>query len=405
MAWHCAPRTVKLMLKAGADIGKRTTEDGDNAFLLSCATGDPKTAKILLEAGCNINEVSNKKSNGLMYTALNGNIDMIEFLVKNGIDINAQNEKGQTALYFAISKEVSMFTTTIQKEQIFENQLDTIKELLKHGADINIKDKFGNTPLTHAVYRGNIDITKLLLENGADINAPIKNILLTVNDIPHMVSVDKDEMIALLNSHGAELKSFYARYKINVNCTECGKLIPLNGPFQKLKCDYCLSINNLDDKFWPDIFESSYSEYSLDDTYNVEFELSNPSCSECDTELVLPDVFDQSHSEIICSKCGHANASFPVPEWFKAYTKNELPPQQIICGESEQLISKQSKKEVNPIALRCISCSAALSITVDTERNCKCEHCGIVQYLPDPVWKALHPVKKRKVWYIRFSKI
>jgi len=336
-----------------------------------------------------------------MYAVYNDYINMIQFLCEKGIDINAQNDKGQTALVYVISKEEEMFSAN--REEKKKLQEDIIKELLKYGADINKKDNFGNTALTHAVYRGKTGVTKLLLENGADINAPKKSILLTVDEIPDMVSVDEEEMIALLKSYNAEAKPYFARYKINVNCKECGKLMPLNGPVQELKCSSCLTINELNDKFWEDIFEESYSEWSVEDTYNAEYEICNPRCLECNTELDTSSL-KNSDTEITCPKCSKGNAFFPGPDWFKKFKRYDLTPTKIISGISLKSSSNSIDNVIKPIAIRCVSCAAALSISVNTPRNCTCEHCETVQYLPDPVWKALHPVKKREDWYIYYSK-
>ncbi len=400
MAWYCKNMILKRMIKAGADLTQRETEYGLTPFLSACTSGCTKTAELLLNAGSDVNEVSNDKTNGLMYAVNNGFINMVRFMTDMGLDINSQNEKGQNALIYAVAKEKDMFS--FNREEDLQLQLDMIKELLKYGADINQRDAFGNTALTHAVYRGNIDVVRLLLENNADINAPEKNIILSIEDIPSMVSVDEDELTSLLKSHGAELTSYFARYKINVNCTECGKLIALNGPYQILKCDFCLNENRLENEFWSDIFEESYSEWSRDDTFNVEYEFCSPRCSECGNELDTAAIAE-SESKINCQKCGHENTNFPAPEWFTKIERHGLKPARIICGEREHGTAKKRYNKVKPIAFQCISCGAALTIDEDTPRNCTCSHCGTVQYLPDPLWKAIHPVKKRKDWYIYFS--
>jgi len=403
IAWHCANKTLKCMLEADVDLKSREKESGNTPLLSACASGCKKTIEILLEAGSDINEVADDKANGLMYAIFNDYTNLISFFCEKGIDINAQNDKGQTALMYAISKEKGLFLShkgESRKER--KERMKLVNKLLKNGTDINIQDSFGNTALTHAVYKGNIGITKLLLENGADINAPKKNILMSVNDIPDTVSVDKDKMIALLKSYDTKIKPYFARYKINVNCKECGKLIPLNGPVQQLKCDYCFTINELDDKFWRDIFGETYSELSLEDTFNAECELCNPRCIECDTELNIKS-FNNLEGEIKCPKCGKGNPYFPAPEWLRKFEKQDLKPSKIISGFSVSSGLKQNDGNINPVAIKCTSCSAALSITVNTPRNYTCDHCGTVQYLSDPVWKALHPEKKRKNWYIYYA--
>jgi len=400
-AWHCANKTLECMLKAGADIKSREKEFGDTPLLSACASGCRETVEILLEAGSDIKESANDKANGLMYAVLTNRTNMITFLCDKGIDINAQDNKGHTALMYVISKKEKFLASDMEKDR--KERLKIINILLKNGADINIQDSSGYTPLIHAVFRGNIDIIKLLLENGANFKAPKKNILMYVDDIPSLAGANKDEVTWVLKSYGAKIKPYFARYKINVNCKECGKLIPLNGPVQQLKCNYCSAINELNDEFWEDILNSYCSSvWSREDTYNAECELCNPRCIACNTELDIKS-FNNSEGEIKCPKCGKGNLYFPAPEWFRKFGKYNPKPNMIISGLSVSSDSEQNDDNIKPVAIRCVSCSATMSITVDTPRNCTCEHCGAVQYLPDPVWKVLHPVKIRKNWYIYYT--
>jgi ankyrin repeat protein len=61
-------------------------------------------------------------------------LKMLKILLKNGADVNLQNEDGQTATIYA-----SMF-----------GEYKILKLLLKHKADITIKDKEGKTALDYA---------------------------------------------------------------------------------------------------------------------------------------------------------------------------------------------------------------------------------------------------------------
>ena len=149
------------------------------------------------------------------------------------------------------------------------------------------------------------------------------------------------------------------------------------------------------------MIETSPSKWSLEDTYNAEYEVCTPRCSECDTELNTNDILNGA-GKIKCPKCGDEDNVYTAPDWFTKFERYNLKPTKIISGVSPSG-SDPEMKDIKPIAMRCISCSAALSITTETPRNCTCEHCGTVQYLPDPVWKALHPVKKREDWYIYYS--
>ena len=78
-------------------------------------------------------------------------------LLENGIDINAKDGDGWTALMDASNK----------------GNLEIAKYLLENGADINFQSNYGFTALISASSKGNIEMVKLLVENEADVN--IKN--------------------------------------------------------------------------------------------------------------------------------------------------------------------------------------------------------------------------------------
>lgn len=50
-------------------------------------------------------------------------------------------------------------------------KVEPMQFLLKNGADVNAKDKFGITPLLAAVYEEHVDAVKALVAAGADKNA------------------------------------------------------------------------------------------------------------------------------------------------------------------------------------------------------------------------------------------
>ena len=165
-----------------------------------------------------------------------------------------------------------------------------------------------------------------------------------------------------------------------------------------------MSFTQLDKEFWADIFEESVNfkySYELNGTCAVDLERTGPVCSKCEKPLEIPDSHTGSADPVVCGECGEPNNSFPAPEWMQEYTVNDLRPRQIYRGENAIEIDETGN--IKPIAVQCVSCSSVLSISSETPRNCTCEHCGTVQYLPDPLWFALHPVKKRKHWYIRFA--
>ena len=78
-----------------------------------------------------------------------GKKGVVNILLKEQANVNAQNNGGHSALQYAASK----------------NWQSICDELLKHNADINISDKRGATPLHRAASKGNIQIVQLLVQD------------------------------------------------------------------------------------------------------------------------------------------------------------------------------------------------------------------------------------------------
>lgn len=112
--------------------------------------------------------------------------DLMEMLIKRGVDLNAVTRQGETALNLGIRRKSE----------------DIVKILLKHGADCEIAPNDGWRPLLAAVATGDVNIVKLLLDHRVDVN--------TVNDTGWtalMFVADRgyDKIMKMLLEAGADL--------------------------------------------------------------------------------------------------------------------------------------------------------------------------------------------------------
>jgi len=95
----------------------------------------------------------------LLVTAPNGDISLINWLLKQGADVNTKSQAGFTPLACAIQLGKG------------PDAARTVKALLDAGADCNQKYYLGMTATMYAAVGGRTDILKLLLARNADVNA------------------------------------------------------------------------------------------------------------------------------------------------------------------------------------------------------------------------------------------
>lgn len=140
----------------GTTNGNETTATNSNRnwdFRLFDAvqSGDVREAQNALNHHADIQFRLVNNMNLLHLACKNKKVRMAEFLIKQNIEVNAQNNDGLTPLMVAV----------------FYQQYDICKLLLEHGADPNIADVDGVVPLDIAFFQKQEDISKLLISHGA----------------------------------------------------------------------------------------------------------------------------------------------------------------------------------------------------------------------------------------------
>ncbi|XP_031629054.1 uncharacterized protein LOC116344597 [Contarinia nasturtii] len=129
-------------------------DDWKNGLEMAIKQGDAKTTELIINE-CPVDLSKIKKPYPLHLAASGGFEDVIEVLLNNGADINAEDNYGNQPLFWAA----------------YSGRDSIAKQLLNHGAKINTRNKNGFTPLHLACHEGKTKVVEVLLENGADINA------------------------------------------------------------------------------------------------------------------------------------------------------------------------------------------------------------------------------------------
>jgi ankyrin repeat protein len=171
-------------------------QGGMTALLLAARDGRTGVVEALLDAGANVNQVSEgSKTSPLLIATMNGHWDLAGYLLSKGADPNLANEPaGVTPLYATINLRWAPHTgypqPTAQLQQTLTH-LELMKALLEKGADPNVRvkkkvwftgynfdtsgvDEEGATPFWRAAYGSDVDAMRLLKSFGADPGIPTK---------------------------------------------------------------------------------------------------------------------------------------------------------------------------------------------------------------------------------------
>ena len=132
---------------------------GVNALQIATLKGNVASMIILIRAGVDVNALDDNGSSALYLAAQSGNTKSLELLTKAlKIDLNLSNNLGITPLHIASS----------------ENQFDAVKAILKkQRANLDLADKDGYTPILTAIKKGHIEIFEALLNAKASVD--VKN--------------------------------------------------------------------------------------------------------------------------------------------------------------------------------------------------------------------------------------
>jgi uncharacterized protein len=126
--------------------------DKDQALRMAAEDGDLEEMNRLLEGGSHIDaKVGDYETTVLMEVSVQGNAEVMKFLIEKGANVNLSDKDGWTALMGA----------TVQ------GHLGSVKLLLSHGAEVNAKNDNNETALMMAVKKSNQEIRDTLLVHGA----------------------------------------------------------------------------------------------------------------------------------------------------------------------------------------------------------------------------------------------
>ena len=221
LMWAAAqghPATVQALIDAGADIHARSKGDensvrasvrrglsqfalnagidperglaepeavapvGFSPLLFATRAGQIDAAKVLLEAGANVNDMVGDGASALVVAVINAHYELANVLLEHGADPNA-DAQGWTALHQLVWTRKPNLLRPVPFPLVTGklSDLDLVTQLVTHGADPNTRQKgeprdgnrnvlnrIGATPFLLAAKAADADMMRRLVENGAD---------------------------------------------------------------------------------------------------------------------------------------------------------------------------------------------------------------------------------------------
>jgi ankyrin repeat protein len=141
------PEVVKALLQARAKVNIKN-EVGDTPIMLASLRGSLPIVKMLREAGAQINQPG---WTPLLYASLNGHNAVIEYLLASGADLALTAPNGVTPVMLAV----------------LGKQPDTVKLLASYGFDVNAKNDKGESALMWAKRQQSEELETVLRQAGA----------------------------------------------------------------------------------------------------------------------------------------------------------------------------------------------------------------------------------------------
>jgi len=199
---------VKLLVESLVNLNEKD-DDGNTALIKVSSFGNIEILKLLIENGADLNERNNEGKNAFMKAAENERINTFEFLlnkilegrkkIKDNEEIKKYNNK------YLDARDIGGRTALILSVFWSDRCVKILKMLIESGVDINARDNEGKTALMHAAERGHVKKAKLLIESGANLDEKDNDNKKTA--LFYAVENNKVEIVKLLIESGANLEA------------------------------------------------------------------------------------------------------------------------------------------------------------------------------------------------------
>ncbi|XP_029972696.1 kinase D-interacting substrate of 220 kDa B isoform X1 [Salarias fasciatus] len=177
---------IKAHLDKFKDVDSRS-DNGQTPLMVAAEQGNLEIVQELIRRGANVNLDDVDCWTALISAAKEGHIEVVKELLENNANLEHRDMGGWTAVMWAAYKGRTDVAQLLLERGANPNitgqysvypiiwaagrgHADIVDLLLQHGAKVNCSDKYGTTPLIWASRKGHYDSVMHLLSNGADVD-------------------------------------------------------------------------------------------------------------------------------------------------------------------------------------------------------------------------------------------
>jgi hypothetical protein len=196
--------------------------------------------------------------------------------------------------------------------------------------------------------------------------------------------------------------------------------LPLDRPAREVECGKCHSKVSLPEQVWRFAFErfegdsppaaggtDTVTETVAGFRLHLQVARIAPHCEKCGSALPVEAALANGGGDFSCTSCGDPASVWTAPSWLSSIipTCKQLISTDPGGGSTPEGVALDAavSEAIAPVAMPCPQCSGSLRITTEHERIVPCQYCSTDVFLPDEVWRRLHPVKTVQWFYAAFE--
>ena len=204
--------------------------------------------------------------------------------------------------------------------------------------------------------------------------------------------------------------------KVSITCPDCESSVPLNALIPSIECSSCGAAIDLSMDVWKTVLddaieEAPFTEEGMGSSMSV-FGNYKYSMVRGRLQPRYQGTKDEIEDDVIFA--GLKKSYVTHPETGEKTSVRELPPMYssefagvvALVGEESSLIPGENKENAievtdssQPVAFACPQCGGNLVVSGE-QRLETCKYCETRVYLPDDLWRILHPIKTKRTWFL-----